>query len=220
MHSQGERLRGSGKVKMTQKAPVSICASAQLRSGEVGASPQFRLVLSAVAAGEWRGAASPGLPLGPGWGCLPGSAPGSRRGLAFPWVCPWVRDGARVSLGLPLGPGWGHLPGSAPGSGRGLAFLRVCPWVPVGACVSPSLLLGQGWACGLCAGLAGQCQSGGTLSLPWSSFRTQWVQDPVAGKRCLCGKQLGRSAGAGALQCNKQKLIRSCLHLRFVHPAS
>lgn len=169
---------------------------------------------------------------GVAWGRLPGSAPGSGMGLP-PRVCPWVQERARISLGLPLGPGWGsrfpgsalgsgmgHLPGSAPGSGRGLAFLRVCPWVQVGACVSPSLLLGQGWACGLCAGLAGQCQSGGTLSPPWSSFRTQWVQDPVAGKRCLCGKQLGRSAGAGALQCNKQKLIRSCLHLRFVHPAS
>lgn len=168
MRSQGERLRGSGKFKITQKAPVSICASAQLRSGEVGASPQFRLVLSAVAAGEWRGAASPGLPLSPGWGRLPGSAPGSGMGLAFPRVCPWVRDG------------------------------------PAG-CV---------------LGLRGNGQSGGTLSPPWSSFRTRWVQDPVAGKRCLCGKQLGRSAGAGALQCNKQKLIRSCLHLRFVHPAS
>ena len=102
MHSQGERLRGSGKVKMTQKAPVSICASAQLRSGEVGASPQFRLVLSAVAAGEWRGAASPGLPLGLGEGShFSGSAPGSRLGLAFPRVCSWVRDGpAGCVLGL------------------------------------------------------------------------------------------------------------------------
>ena len=121
MHSQGERLRGSGKVKMTQKAPVSICASAQLRSGEVGASPQFRLVLSAVAAGEWRGAASPGLPLGPGWGSrFPGSALGSGMGPP-PRVCPWVWERARISPGLPLGPGWGlRFPESAPGSGMGL----------------------------------------------------------------------------------------------------
>ena len=57
---------------MTQKSPVSICASPQLCSMEVGASPQFLLGLSAVAAGGWRG------------GRLPGSAPGSGRGLAFP----------------------------------------------------------------------------------------------------------------------------------------
>lgn len=192
MHSQGERLRGSRKVKMTQKAPVSICASAQLRSGEVGASPQFRLVLSAVAAGEWRGAASPGLPLGPGWGCLPGSAPGSRRGLAFPWVCPWVRDGARVSLGLPLGPGWAtspglplglgegsHFSGSAPGSRLGLAFPRVCSWVRDGPAGCVLGLRGN-------VSLEAPCLLPGLHSGP-SGSRTLWPGSAVYAVSSLAG---------------------------------
>lgn len=78
---------------MTQKAPVSVCVSPQLRSMEVGASPQFLLGLGAVAAGGWRGAASLGLPLDLGEGsrfpagCVQGSWGNGQSGGARspPW---------------------------------------------------------------------------------------------------------------------------------------
>ena len=64
MHSQGEPLRGSRKFKMTPKAPVSICASPQLHSSEVSASPPWRP--GGVALPPWvcpRIQESPGLAL-------------------------------------------------------------------------------------------------------------------------------------------------------------
>lgn len=81
MQSQGEHLRGSGKFKMTQKAPVSVCASPQLRSMEVSVSPP-----SLQDSARWQ----PG-----GVGLPPWVCPRIQEspGLTFPpWAVCWARE--------------------------------------------------------------------------------------------------------------------------------